>query len=59
MCLLNSVLNLFEGGKCLSISCKQVRAMLVLTFLLNGGLYQITFLCLFLLKFVLVVDSGS
>ena len=38
--------NLCEGGKCLSISCKTFRPMFVLTFLLKGGLYHITFCCL-------------
>ena len=33
-------------GKCLEISWRNVLPMLVFTLLLNGGLYQIMFLCL-------------
>ena len=33
------------GGQCLSRSRRKFRAMFVVTFLLNGGLYQIVFRC--------------
>ena len=57
------MLSLFEVGKCLSMSCKKSCAIFVLTFLLNGGLYQVTFRCLFRLKllcleFALVVGGS-
>ena len=52
--------NLCEGGKCLSISCKKSRPMFVLTFLLKGGLYHITFRCLVgLVELLLLSRFGS
>ena len=41
---LNNLCNGLESGKCFSRSCRKFRATLDLTDLLNGGLYQITFL---------------
>ncbi len=40
MFLLKIVCSLWLGGKCLSIRHRKLRAMFVLTFLLNGGLNQ-------------------
>ena len=54
--LLNSFLNLWFCGKHFSIKFRNSLPILVCTFLLNGGLSHIMFLCLFLL---LVVDSGG
>ena len=45
--LLKSVLNLWLGGKQFSIKFRNSLPMLVCTFLLNGGLNHIMFLCLF------------
>ena len=45
---LNIFLSLLSFAKCLSIKPRNLRPMLVLTFLLNGGLYQrMSFRCLF------------
>ena len=54
LCLLNILCSLLLCGKCLSISFKNSRAMLVFTFLLKGGLYHITFRCRLLRVLVLV-----
>ena len=54
MCLLNILCSLLLCGKCLSISFKNSRAMLVFTFLLKEGLYHITFRCRLMRVLVLV-----
>ena len=52
--LLKRFLNLWLGGKHFSIRFRNSLPMLVCTFLLNGGLNHIMFLCLFLF-----IDSGD
>ena len=48
MLRLKIFLSLLSFAKCLSIKPRNLRPMLVLTFLLNGGLYQrMSFRCLF------------
>jgi len=54
--VLKSFLNLWFGGKHFSIKFRNSLPMLVGTFLLNGGLKHIMFLCLFLL---LAASSGD
>ncbi len=49
--LLKILCSLWLGGKCLSIRHRKLRAMFVLTFLLNGGLNQMILRCLFLRVF--------
>ena len=46
--LLKILCNLLPIGKCVSTSLRKLRAMFVLTFLLNGGLNQMMLRCLFL-----------
>ncbi len=49
--LLKVLCSLWLGGKCLSIRHRKLRAMFVLTFLLNGALNQMILRCLFLRVF--------
>ncbi len=51
MFLLKILCSLWLGGKCLSIRHRKLRAMFVLTFLLNRKLNQIILHCLFLRVF--------
>ena len=55
------MLSLLLGGNCLSIRSRKLRAILVFTVLLKGGLYQITLRlrCLFLLVIVLLEEECS
>ncbi len=55
MFLLKILCSLWLGGKCLSIRHRKLRAMFVLTFLLNGGLNQMILRCLFLRVFFVVL----
>ena len=60
-CLLNILCSLsgLDLGKCLSISSRNFLPMLVVTAVLNGGLYQSMSLFLFLLLLVLLLRLAA